>query len=282
MPAQTSVTNQGPSPISCSMEAAPSTSNVPGSHGPAPSRNSSFKSFMETATTTSLCTTSFSTHPSHSWSGNLVAAQFAWNHLPLVQDRSRPTALRIADFSRKWPIGTVPAGMIQPPTSTSPGTFSPARSHQICDGNKLQKLILFSNRFTDPLPKTLANCTSLFRLRIQNNQINGSVPTGFGSLPNLTFVDLSGNNFIGMIPEDLGNAEALSYLNILLNPLHSVLPSNIWRAPNLQIFSASSSHLTGKIPDFIGCQSLYRTNFNVTTLTARSHGTSGTARSFSA
>ncbi|KAM1047896.1 hypothetical protein ACFX1X_027429 [Malus domestica] len=131
MPAQTSVTNQGPSPISCSMEEAPSTSNVPGSHGPAPSRNSSFKSFMETATTTSLCTTSFSTHPSHSWSGNLLAAQFAWNHLPLVQDHSRPTALRIAVFSRKWPIGTVPAGMIQPPTSTSPGTFSPARSHQI-------------------------------------------------------------------------------------------------------------------------------------------------------
>ncbi|KAM3016975.1 hypothetical protein FF2_000924 [Malus domestica] len=110
----------------------------------------------------------------------------------------------------------------------------------------------------DPLPKTLANCTSLFRLRIQNNQINGSVPTGFRLLPNLTFVDLSGDNFTGMIPEDLGNAEALSYLNISLNPLHSVLPSNIWRAPNLQIFSASSSHLTEKIPDFIGCQSLYK------------------------
>ncbi|KAM1052703.1 hypothetical protein ACFX2J_000287 [Malus domestica] len=110
----------------------------------------------------------------------------------------------------------------------------------------------------DPLPKTLANCTSLFRLRIQNNQINGSVPTGFRLLPNLTFVDLSGDNFTGMIPEDLGNAEALSYSNISLNPLHSVLPSNIWRAPNLQIFSASSSHLTEKIPDFIGCQSLYK------------------------
>ncbi|KAM1481848.1 hypothetical protein ACFXTH_034092 [Malus domestica] len=128
----------------------------------------------------------------------------------------------------------------------------------LCEGNKLQKLILFSNRFTDPLPKTLANCTSLFRLRIQNNQINGSVLIGFGLLPNLTFVDLSGNNFTSMIPENLGNAEALSYLNISLNLLHSVIPSNIWRAPNLQIFSASSSHLTGKIPDFIGCQSLYR------------------------
>ncbi|KAM1972871.1 hypothetical protein TB1_018660 [Malus domestica] len=151
MPAQTSVINQGPSPISCSMEEAPSTSNVPGSHGPAPSRNSSFKSFMETATTTSLCTTSFSTHPSHSWSGNLLAAQFAWNHLPLVQDHSRPTALRIAVFSRKWPIGTVPAGMIQPPNSTSPGTFSPARSHQISATATSSKSSYFS--LTDPLPE---------------------------------------------------------------------------------------------------------------------------------
>lgn len=137
----------------------------------------------------------------------------------------------------------------------------------LCKGNTLVRLILFSNRFTNQLPQALANCTSLLRFRIQNNQINGSIPLGFGLLPNLTFVDLSNNNFSGSIPNDLGNAAKLEYLNISQNPLHTVLPSNIWRASNLQIFSAFSSHLTGKIPDFIGCRTLYKielqhNNFN--------------------
>ncbi|KAM1127402.1 uncharacterized protein LOC126625254 [Malus sylvestris] len=66
---------------------------------------------LRTTTTTSLCTTTFSTHPGPTWSGDLREAQFAWNRLPFLQDRPRPTALRIAVFSRKWPIGTVPGGM---------------------------------------------------------------------------------------------------------------------------------------------------------------------------
>lgn len=128
----------------------------------------------------------------------------------------------------------------------------------LCLGNRLSLLVLFSNRLIDQIPRSLTNCTSLSRFRIQNNQLNGSIPYGFGSLSNLTFVDLSRNYFSGPIPDDLFNAIKLEYINISYNQFHAILPENIWNATKLLIFSANSAKLMGEIPSFIWCQSLYK------------------------
>ncbi|KAJ7943965.1 Glycosyl transferase, family 1 [Quillaja saponaria] len=64
---------------------------------------------LHTPTTTSICTT-FATHVKP-WSGDLRVAQFAWNHLSFIQHQPPPIVLKIAVFSRKWPIGTTPGGM---------------------------------------------------------------------------------------------------------------------------------------------------------------------------
>jgi hypothetical protein len=85
-----------------------------------------------------------------------------------------------------------------------------------------------------------------------------STALGFGSFPNLTFVDLSANNFSGPILEDFGNAINLAYVNISQNQFDFVLPDNLWNATVMQVFSASSAKLIGKIPDFVGCRSLYK------------------------
>ncbi|KAM7251200.1 hypothetical protein ACFE04_023083 [Oxalis oulophora] len=47
------------------------------------------------------------------WSGDLREAEFAWNHLKFNIDGFPPpqVKLKIAVFSRKWPIGTTPGGM---------------------------------------------------------------------------------------------------------------------------------------------------------------------------
>ena len=67
--------------------------------------------FLLHTPTTSICTT-FANHVKP-WSGDLRAAQFAWNRLLFLQypDQPPPIALKIAVFSRKWPIGTTPGGM---------------------------------------------------------------------------------------------------------------------------------------------------------------------------
>ncbi|PIA59729.1 hypothetical protein AQUCO_00400554v1 [Aquilegia coerulea] len=54
----------------------------------------------------STCTISTGT-----WSGDLRSAEFAWNRLPFSNDNPPPVSLKIAVFSRKWPIGSTPGGM---------------------------------------------------------------------------------------------------------------------------------------------------------------------------
>ncbi|XP_031495383.1 uncharacterized protein LOC116260968 [Nymphaea colorata] len=44
----------------------------------------------------------------HNWTGDLRFAQFAWNKLCFGQTRER---LRLAVFSKKWPVGSAPGGM---------------------------------------------------------------------------------------------------------------------------------------------------------------------------
>ncbi|EEF42503.1 glycosyltransferase, putative [Ricinus communis] len=67
--------------------------------------------FLLHSSTSSICTT-LSVHNSRSWSGDLRSAEFAWNRLSFVENLPLPVfKLRIAVFSRKWPIGTTPGGM---------------------------------------------------------------------------------------------------------------------------------------------------------------------------
>lgn len=59
--------------------------------------------------TTSICNT-FSTH-TKTFSGDLRAAEFSWNRLKFDEHKLPPVSLKIAVFSRKWPVGAVPGGM---------------------------------------------------------------------------------------------------------------------------------------------------------------------------
>ncbi|XP_061359872.1 uncharacterized protein LOC133303913 [Gastrolobium bilobum] len=62
---------------------------------------------LHSSTTTSTCTTF-----AKAWSGDLRLAEFAWNRLQFFEDnKPSPISLKIAVFSRKWPIGTTPGGM---------------------------------------------------------------------------------------------------------------------------------------------------------------------------
>ncbi|KDP39722.1 hypothetical protein JCGZ_02742 [Jatropha curcas] len=57
-----------------------------------------------------ICTSLSGQHPTP-WSGDLRTAQFAWNRIPFIDDKPPLLKLKIAVFSRKWPIGTTPGGM---------------------------------------------------------------------------------------------------------------------------------------------------------------------------
>ncbi|XP_008813809.2 D-inositol 3-phosphate glycosyltransferase [Phoenix dactylifera] len=47
----------------------------------------------------------------HPWSGDLREVDYSWNSLKLTGHRPPPATLRIAVFSRKWPVASAPGGM---------------------------------------------------------------------------------------------------------------------------------------------------------------------------
>lgn len=67
--------------------------------------------FLLRAPTTSICTTLIANHGNKPWSGDLRNADFAWNRLAFIENKPPPVKLKIAVFSRKWPVGTAPGGM---------------------------------------------------------------------------------------------------------------------------------------------------------------------------
>ncbi|TKY73075.1 Leucine-rich repeat receptor protein kinase TDR [Spatholobus suberectus] len=126
----------------------------------------------------------------------------------------------------------------------------------ICVSGVLFKLILFSNKFTGGL-SSISNCSSLVRLRLEDNSFYGEIALKFSHLPDILYVDLSRNNFVGGIPSDISQATQLEYFNVSYNPqLGGIIPAQMWSLPQLQNFTASSCGISGDLPRFESCESI--------------------------
>ncbi|KMZ69079.1 Glycosyltransferase, family GT4 [Zostera marina] len=64
-----------------------------------------------------------------SWTGDLREAKFSWNHLWFDSTRPPPEILKIAVFSRKWPVGSAPGGMERHALTLH--SFLAARGHDV-------------------------------------------------------------------------------------------------------------------------------------------------------
>ncbi|KAK8550478.1 hypothetical protein V6N13_118996 [Hibiscus sabdariffa] len=164
---------------------------------------------------------------------------FIWNNFftgSLPRNLGKNSKLRWLDVSTNSIIGSIPP--------------------HICAGGELFKLILFSNKFTGNL-SPLSNCSSLVRIRLEDNSFSGEIPLTLSHLPDVTYIDFSGNRFTGGIPSDISQASKLQYFNVSNNPeLGGMVPEETWSLPLLQNFSASSCNISGNLPPFRSCKSM--------------------------
>ncbi|KAG8491238.1 hypothetical protein CXB51_014394 [Gossypium anomalum] len=164
---------------------------------------------------------------------------FIWNNFftgSLPENLGRHSRLRWLDVSNNSFIGSIPPG--------------------VCAGGKLFKLMLFSNNFTGDL-SALSSCSSLVRLRVEDNSFSGEIPLNFSHLHGIRYIDLSGNRFTGGIPADISKALKLQYFSVSNNPeLGGTIPWKTLSLPFLQNFSASFCNISGNLPPFRSCKSL--------------------------
>ncbi|CAN6449156.1 unnamed protein product [Victoria cruziana] len=123
---------------------------------------------------------------------------------------------------------------------------------KICIGGLLNHIGAAENRLIGPLPRSLKNCTSLVRVRLDGNQIGGRISNAFGAHPNLKYLDVSKNAFSGDLPLDWKSYKNLEYLNLSHNQITGKIPEAIGRMTQLQGLDVSSNRIHGEIPEEIG------------------------------
>ncbi|KAG2327795.1 hypothetical protein Bca52824_010523 [Brassica carinata] len=125
------------------------------------------------------------------------------------------------------------------------------------DGALLRTLDVGFNRFTEKLPRSLLNCTSLKFLSVDNNKIKDMFPFWLKALPYLQALTLRSNRFYGHLsPSDQGSFAfpELRVLEVSYNNFTGSLPPNYfvdWKASSLQMNEDGGLYIEdNSIPDY--------------------------------
>ncbi|CAB9522622.1 Leucine Rich Repeat [Seminavis robusta] len=126
----------------------------------------------------------------------------------------------------------------------------------VCDSaGQLHTLSLPDNSLQGTLPEELALLSHLNIVQLQNNHLNGILPSRFwSSWDHLVFLNLYNNSLSGTIPPDvkhLAKAKRLNTLSLRSNDFSGSLPSEIGLL-HVQFLSLSRNRFWGPIPTEIG------------------------------
>jgi len=123
-----------------------------------------------------------------------------------------------------------------------------------CDGvddassTTVTKLNLAGNGLNGAIPTTLSDLTGLTELYLGNNSLTGTIPPSLGTLNNLTTLSMYSNSLTGSIPGKLGDLSNLVNLSLSENELDGSIPAKLGGLSNLQTLYLQSNRLSGDIP----------------------------------
>lgn len=94
--------------------------------------------------------------------------------------------------------------------------------------------------------------SSVVEIKLNNNQLTGTIPASLGSLTNLTYIILNGNQLVGTIPPEIGSLEFLQALYLPDNQLGGTIPSWLGSIWSLHELDLGNNQFTGTIPPSLG------------------------------
>lgn len=98
---------------------------------------------------------------------------------------------------------------------------------------------------------SLHHCTTCHTIRLQLQNLYGTIPASISSLSELQFLKLSDNRLTGTIPPYLSDLSSLVWLSASISELTGTLPPSIMSLQKLTHFNLANNLLTGSLPNSI-------------------------------
>ncbi|MBR3405721.1 MAG: hypothetical protein IKG92_02310 [Bacteroidales bacterium] len=115
----------------------------------------------------------------------------------------------------------------------------------------LKTLQIVGSKLKGEIPAFFYDMTTLEVVRLNTNDLTGSLSEKLGQLTNLTDLYLNGNKqFSGNIPSAIGQLKKLVSINVAQTAVGGPIPQSLTGCESLKNFMAYSAGFTGEIPDF--------------------------------
>lgn len=118
----------------------------------------------------------------------------------------------------------------------------------LCRQDYVTELVLDENNLNGVLPSELSLLEKLLFLMVARNKISGPIPVSLFSIETLGTVDVGFNSITGVIPPSIENAVSLNSLNVEFNAMSGRLTKNIGKASNLGYLNLKSNQFASDMP----------------------------------
>ena len=122
-------------------------------------------------------------------------------------------------------------------------------------GNRVIEIDLQNNNLNGTIPSNIGDLTELLKLNLSYNgsnyypgDLHGSIPPEIGNLTSLEYLWIDFANLSGNIPPEIGNLSNLKDLALWYNQLTGSIPPEIGNLSNLETLTVEDNPLTGAIP----------------------------------
>ena len=117
---------------------------------------------------------------------------------------------------------------------------------------RVEVLNLEENGLNGPLPTALGNLTHVRQLSLSGNGLTSTIPAALRTPSQLESLGFGGNDLTGAVPTWLGDLSNLRRLSRWGNGLTGTIPTSLRNLDKLELLNLGGNDLTGAVPTWLG------------------------------
>uniref|UniRef100_A0A7N1A4G8 non-specific serine/threonine protein kinase n=1 Tax=Kalanchoe fedtschenkoi TaxID=63787 RepID=A0A7N1A4G8_KALFE len=131
--------------------------------------------------------------------------------------------------------------------NVSENAFETPLPDNIWNAPNLQEISASSSKLVGKIPE-FKGCRSLYKIELDGNSLNGSIPWDIEHCTKLLSLNLRENSLTGIIPWEISTLPSITDIDLSHNQLSGTIPSSFEKCTTLESFNVSFNKLNGAVP----------------------------------